>query len=190
MKGHPELSDSELFQRARAGDRAAFGELVDRHKEGLVNYLMRLTGSLEEAEDLAQEAFLRLYQRGSIYREQGKLQAYLYRIATNLFRSQIRRQQRWKHLRSLLIASNGHRPDPPQPSQLLQSELGEQLSVALLQLPIRYRTPLVLAFVEGWSHRQIAAAMRCREGTVKSRIHRGRRLLRAELETYHKGDNP
>lgn len=190
MQGDPELSDGELFQRARTGDRAAFGKLVDRHKHGLVNYLTRLCGSLEEAEDLAQESFLRLYQRGSDYCEQGKLRAYLYRIATNLFRSQIRRQQRWRHLRSLLIAFNGHRPEPPQPSRLLQSELGEQLSLALLQLPVRYRTPLVLAFIEGWSHRQIAAAMRCQEGTVKSRIHRGRKLLRAELESYYEGGDP
>ena len=83
-------TDSELFERARSGDRAAFGDLVERHKDGLVNYLTRLSGSLEQAEDLAQEAFLRLYERGGRYREQGKLQAYLYRIGTNLLRSQRR----------------------------------------------------------------------------------------------------
>jgi len=190
VKGDPEVSDSELFQRARSGDRAAFGELVDRHKDSLVNYLTRLCGHSEQAEDLAQESFLRLYQRGNHYREQGQLQAYLYRIATNLFRTQIRREQRWLRLQSLFFASNGHQLEPPQQSQVLQGELSEQLATALLQLPICYRTPLVLAFVEGWSHREIAAAMKCREGTVKSRIHRGRKLLRAELEPYHDGESP
>lgn len=190
MNGESEVSDSELFQRARTGDRAAFGELVDRHKDSLVNYLTRLCGNSEQAEDLAQESFLRLYQRGNQYREQGKLQAYLFRIATNLFHSQIRREQRWLRLRSLFLAANGHQPEPPQQSRLLQGELGEQLATALLRVPIRYRTPLVLAFVEGWSHREIAAAMECQEGTVKSRIHRGRKLLRAELEPYHDGESP
>jgi RNA polymerase sigma-70 factor (ECF subfamily) len=186
-----QATDSELYQRTRSGDRAAFGKLVERHKDGLVNYLTRLSGSPELAEDLAQESFLRLYERGSRYSEQGKLQAYLFRIGTNLFRSQMRREQSWRRLGHLFFSSNGSHSDPPQQqSRILQHELGKQLATALLEVPLRYRAPLVLAFVEGWSHRQIADLMHCPEGTVKSRIHRGRRLLRAQLETYRNGDAP
>lgn len=183
-------TDSELFERARAGNRSAFGDLVERHKDGLVNYLARLCGNLEQAEDLAQEAFLRLYERGGSYREEGKLQAYLYRIGTNLFRSQKRREQRWRRLGVLFFHSNGHYPhaDAVQQSRVLQDELGRHLASALLQIPLRYRTPIVLAYVEGWSHREIALLMRCQEGTVKSRIHRGRRLLQERLEEYRNGD--
>lgn len=181
-------TDSELYQRTRSGDRAAFGELVERHKDGLVNYLTRLCGSLETAEDLAQESFLRLYERGGRYSEQGKLKAYLFRIGTNLFRSQMRREQRWQRLGQLFLSANGHHSEARQQARILQDELGQELSSALLDLPLQYRTPLILAFVEGWSHREIAELMRCRVGTVKSRIHRGRKLLQAQLGHYRNGE--
>ena len=184
------VTDSELFKRARLGDRSAFGDLVERHKDGLVNYLTRLCGNPEQAEDLAQEAFLRLYERGSQYQEQGKLQAYLFRIGTNLFRTQMRREQRWHRLGRLFFSSNGNHSEAVQQARVLQDELGQKLSTALLDLPLRYRTPLVLSFVEGWTHREIADLMRCREGTVKSRIHRGRKLLQTQLEEYRNGDSP
>jgi RNA polymerase sigma-70 factor (ECF subfamily) len=180
-------TDSELFQRARQGDRVAFGDLIERHKDGLVNYLTRLCGNPDRAEDLAQESFLRLYERGSRYHEQGKLQAYLYRIATNLFRSQMRREQRWQRLGLLFFSSNGSYSEAAQQMHLLQHELGQQLGEALLQLPMRYRTPVILALVEGWTHRDIAELMHCQEGTVKSRIFRGRQLLQKQLEAYRNG---
>lgn len=183
-------SDSELYKRTRSGDRVAFGELIERHKDGLVNYLTRLCGNPEEAEDLAQEAFLRLYERGSQYREEGKLQAYLFRIGTNLFRSQKRREQRWHRLGMLYFSSNGSSSQAGQQDRLLEDELGRRLAEALLHLPIRYRVPVVLSYVEGWSHRRIADLMRCREGTVKSRLHRGRKILQVQLEAYRQGDMP
>ena len=153
-----------------------------------MNYLTRLCGNPHQAEDLAQEAFLRLYERGDRYQEQGKLQAYLYRIGTNLFRSQRRREQRWQRLGVLFFHSNGHHSEAAQQTRVLQAELGSELASALLQLPLRYRAPVVLSFVEGWSHRQIADLMRCQEGTVKSRIHRGRKLLQSRLASYRNGD--
>ena len=190
MNDGSRATDSELYQRARQGDRAAFGDLVERHKDGLVNYLTRLSGSPDRAEDLAQESFLRLYERGNQYHEQGKLQAYLYRIATNLFRSQMRREQRWNRLGLLFFAANGNHSEAAQQSRVLQDELGQKLGTALLRLPIRYRTPVILALVEGWTHREIAELMRCREGTIKSRIFRGRQLLREQLEEYRNGGSP
>lgn len=183
-------SDSELYRRTRQGDREAFGELVERHKDGLVSYLTRLSGNIDRAEDLAQESFLRLYERGSHYHEEGKLQAYLYRIATNLFRTQKRREQRWNRLGVLFFSSNGHHSEAVQQQGVLQHELGQELGTALLQIPLRYRTPVILALVEGWTHREIARLMRCREGTVKSRIYRGRQLLRQQLEDYRNGGSP
>lgn len=190
MNDGSSATDSELYQRTRRGDRAAFGELVERHKDALVSYLTRLSGNLDRAEDLAQESFLRLYERGSQYHEEGKLQAYLYRIATNLFRTQMRREQRWNRLGLLFFASNGHYSEALQQQGVLQNELGREIETALLQIPVRYRTPVILALVEGWTHREIAQLMRCREGTVKSRIFRGRQLLREQLEDYRNGGSP
>jgi len=178
-----DLSDAELMIRIQNRDRVAFAELVDRHKDGLVNYLHRLTGSRERAEENAQEAFLRLYQSASRYNEQGHLVAYLYRIATNLVRSEERKEARWRFF-TAAWSSNGHRPPPTPQAQLLQEEVKEKVSTAWGELPSTYRAPLVLRDIEGWSYQEIAEALGCCEGTVKSRINRGRGRLRQMLEPF------
>ena len=104
------VGDAELMTRVRSGDREAFAQLVDRHKDGLVNYLTGLTHSRDRAEELAQESFLRLYQHSARYREQGQFVPFLFRIATNLLRSEERRARRWRLL-SMKFSSNGHDPD-------------------------------------------------------------------------------
>lgn len=181
-------SDAELIERTQAGDTRAFGLLVDRHKDAMVNYLTKLTGSREEAEDYAQEAFLRLYERCASYRERGYFKAYLYRIATNLVRSAERRRNRWKVVHAL-ISTNGHHSEPRQQQRVLASEIGSHLKRAVSELPLRYRVPLVLYEVDEWPYRRIAEFLGCREGTVKSRIHRGRNMIRERLEPYVDGDS-
>ena len=174
-------TDGELLARSRDGDAAAFSELIDRHKNAIVNYLTKLTGSREEAEDYAQEAFLRIYQRAGNYDERGYFKAYLYRIGTNLVRSAQRRQKRWQVVHSL-ISINGHHVEPSQQKRVLRDEIAQRLRKAVSELPLRYRVPLVLYEVDEWPYRRIAQFLDCREGTVKSRIHRARRALRTELE--------
>ncbi len=180
--------DGTLLSRTRAGDRAAFGELVDRHKDALVGYLTRLVGCPDNAEDLAQETFLRLYEHRDRYVERGRLGGYLYTIATNLVRSRERQKKRRRLLRSVFISPNGHGHDPPQQAALLVDELQETLGKAVASLPVHYRVPLVLHEIEGWSYKEIGALSHCREGTVKSRIHRGRKLLKGKLGPYWRGD--
>ncbi|HEX7180207.1 MAG TPA: sigma-70 family RNA polymerase sigma factor [Thermoanaerobaculia bacterium] len=178
-------SDAELMERVRSGDRDAFTDVVDRHKDAVVNYLTRLTGNRDRAEDLAQETFLRLFRSASSYTEQGLLRAYLYRIATNLVRSEERRERR---LRVLLPFLGGREhTEPAAPSGLLLQELHREVTGAVAALPLRYRVPLVLHEIEGWSYADIAEELSCREGTVKSRIHRGRQHLRQKLEPYWTG---
>ena len=179
-------SDAQLMERVRSGDRDAFAQLVERHKDPLVNYLIRLTGSRDRAEEIAQEAFLRLFQAAGRYAEQGRLIPFLYRIATNLLRSEERRRRRWRFL-AAAFSSNGDRPEPGPQALLLQAEIQEKVSAALQALPTHYRAPLVLREIEGWSYEDIARAMGCREGTVKSRINRGRTQLRETLEPYVSG---
>ncbi len=182
-----QASDGELLEAARAGDRGAFARLVDRHKDPLVGYLTRLTGRQEDAEDLAQEAFVRLFERGARYRERGRLGAYLLRIGTNLLRSRERQRARRRFLRAAFLSPNGHgSPAAPQ-QRLLDRELQRELAHALARLPLRYRVPLVLSSIEGWSYRRIGELTGCREGTVKSRIHRGKRRLEELLSPYWLG---
>ena len=180
------MNDRELMTRMQSGDRGAFADLIDRHKNMLVNYLTRLTGCRDRAEEYAQEAFLRLYQSVSRYREQGQMLPYLYRIATNLVRSDERKKQRWRVLSSV-FSRNGRHVEPSPQSQLLTAEIKEQVHMALSSLPAHYRAPLILREIEEWSYQDIAKAVGCREGTVKSRINRGRSQLRELLEPYMNG---
>ncbi len=178
-------SDAELIERSRSGQTAAFVEIIDRYKDSLVGYLVHLLGNRERAEDIAQDAFLRLYQQSGSYQERGQLKAYIFRIATNQLRSEQRRALRWDRIRSLLQPHNGG--PPAQEQALLQSELKRELLKAIAALPLRYRTALVLREIEGWSYRDISETLDCSEGTVKSRIHRGRGLLRRSLAPYWQG---
>lgn len=183
--GDEGLDDAELMAQVRSGDRDAFAGLIDRHKDAVVGYLTRLTGQRDRAEDLAQETFLRLFRAADGYREQGYLRAWLFRIATNLVRSEERRERR---LRLLLPFLGGRsHAEPAAPSGLLRQELHREVASAVAALPLRYRVPLVLHEIEGWAYADIARELGCREGTVKSRIHRGRQHLRRKLEPYWNG---
>src|SRR6266545_38684 len=174
------VSDADLMARVRGGDREAFAGVVDFYKDAVVNYLARLTGDRDRAEDLAQETFLRLWRTAGSYVEQGNLRAFLFRIATNLVRSEERREKRFRLL--LPFLGRRDRDEPAAPSGLLLQELHREVAGALAVLPLRYRVPVVLHEIEGWSYSDIARELGCREGTVKSRIHRGRQQLRQSLQ--------
>jgi RNA polymerase sigma-70 factor, ECF subfamily len=179
--------DDELMARAADGDRQAFAALVDRYKDAIVNYTTRLTGDRDRAEDLAQETFLRLFRAAPRYSGQGQLRAFLYSIATNLVRSEGRRERRQQLLAPFLLLAGRAAEPAPVAAGLLRDELQRQVAAAVAALPLRWRVPLVLHEIEGWSYAAIAAQLGLREGTVKSRIHRGRRQLRRALEPYWNG---
>ncbi len=178
--------DAELMRRAREGDRVAFGELVERYRDGLVNYLARMSGNLDDAQDLAQEAFVRLFQAAATYREQGQLQAFLYRIATNLLRSQRRkaRRRKWVPFEGQRDKSSA---DPSPQDAALGAEMVLRVDQALREIPERFRAPLVLHVIEEWPLARIAETLGCRLGTVKSRISRARRDLRRLLAEPREG---
>ncbi len=182
--------DGDLLTRSRARDADAFAQLVDRHKDQMVNYLARLTGCRDRAEDIAQETFARFYKQTHHYREERTLSPYLFRIATNLVRSEERRKRRWQLLQPVLsyggFTANGAGSASPQ-ADALASEEHRQVTRALASLDVLYRAPLVLREIEGLAYQEIANALGCSEGTVKSRLHRGRQLLKQRLTPYWNG---
>jgi RNA polymerase sigma-70 factor (ECF subfamily) len=180
-------ADDQLMMAVKAGDDSAFETLVHRHQDRLIGYLVRLTGDVERAEDLAQESFLRLYRTASSYRAQGFLSAYLFRIATNLVRSEERRRTRWRVLEPIFRSTEGKRCPPEAQSALLGSEVQRRLRQAIAALPVAYRLPLVLFEMEDWTYAEIARVLGCREGTVKSRLFRARRRLKEEMTPYWNG---
>jgi RNA polymerase sigma-70 factor (ECF subfamily) len=181
-----EPSDGELMARIATGDGAAFGVVVGRYGDSLVNYLSKLTGCRSRAEDYAQEAFVRLLENARRYDDRGFLSAYLYRIATNLVRSDERRRVRWRGIAAALERSPAATLEAPA-SKLLSQEASSYVTAAIALLPLRFRAPLVLREIEERSYEEIAAALGCRIGTVKSRIHRAKALLRSRLRGYWQG---
>ena len=178
--------DDALMQRVREGDDDAFGEIVDRYKDSLVNYLTHLVRSRDRAEEVAQDAFVRLYRNADKYKQQERLGPYLFRIATNLVVSEVRRERRWSLLLPRLHAST--RTTTPAPdTNLVTSEIQRQVAAAIDRLPVNYRAPLVLFEMEEWSYEEIAKALDVRVGTVKSRISRARDLLRKHLAPWWTG---
>ncbi len=182
------MDDGALIKRIREGDEDAFAIFVDRHKDSLVNYLTHLTRSRERAEEVAQDAFVRFYRNASKCRDQERLTPYLFRIATNLVVTQIRRDRRWKSILPRLIALQP-RSAPPADRPLLTEEIQRKVTEALEQLPLKFRAPLVLFEIEEWSYDEISRAIGCRIGTVKSRISRARALMRVQLESWWIGGN-
>jgi RNA polymerase sigma-70 factor (ECF subfamily) len=180
------MTDDALMQRVREGDDDAFGEIVDRYKDSLVNYLTHLVRSRDRAEEIAQDAFVRLYRHAANYREQDRLGPYLFRIATNLTVTEVRRAKRWNLLLPRLGASMTQTTPSPD-ANLITDEIQRHVNSALERLPLKFRAPLVLFEIEEWSYEEIGAALELRIGTVKSRISRARELLRRHLAPWWKG---
>ena len=179
-------TDGELMARVSAADAEAFTAIVERYKDSLVNYLTHMTGSRDRAEEHAQAAFVRLYENASRYREEGKLAPYLFRIATNLVRTEAVRNR----FRQLALLRFWHRDETRNESplrDLQRRELQREVTDALAALPPAYRAAVVLREVEGWSYQEIASTVGCSEGTVKSRIARGREQLRKRLLPFYDG---
>jgi RNA polymerase sigma-70 factor (ECF subfamily) len=183
----PPPTDSELMTRARDGDPAGLRMLIDRHKDAVVNYLHRMTGSRVRAEELAQESFVKLYLTPPRVDNGASLAPWLFRVATNLLRNEERRARGLKRLRWLLgSAANGAAAE--QEARLLADEAQRQTQAALQELPLPFRAALVLREIQGLSYDEIAATLHCPVGTVRSRINRGRELLRGRLAPYWNGE--
>ncbi|HEY2867775.1 MAG TPA: sigma-70 family RNA polymerase sigma factor [Pyrinomonadaceae bacterium] len=187
------LSDHDLIEQAKQGDEDAFAEIVHRYKNPIVNYLYRFLNDYEEAVDLAQETFVRVYFAIDRYHRGFAFSTYIYRIATNLAISEIRRRRR-RRLLSLsgLFQSDYEETAEYQPrdermlpdAELVGDEQSRVIARAIAALPEKYRVAIILRDVEGRSYEEIAAIMELGLGTTKSRINRGRGLLREKLKSY------
>lgn len=187
------LSDHALIEATKGGDEAAFAEIMDRYRNPITNYLYRFLNDYEEAVDLAQETFVRVYFALDRYHTQFAFSTYIYRIATNLAISETRRRKRRRllSLTGLFQGEDGSETEfqPPDVRKLADVEIVEDersraIGRAIASLPEKYRVPVVLRDVEGRSYEEIAEIMELGLGTTKSRISRGRGLLKEKLQTY------
>lgn len=187
------LSDHALIENIRSGDDDAFGELMSRYRGPITNYLYRFLNDYEEAVDLAQETFVRVYFALDRYHTGYAFSTYIYRIATNLAISEIRRRKRRRVLSLTGLFQGDETSDaefqPPDKAKLadatlVDDERSEMIGRAIAALPEKYRVPVVLRDIEGRSYDEIAQILQLGLGTTKSRISRGRGLLKEKLEHY------
>ena len=187
------LSDHQLIEATKSGDEAAFGEIMSRYRNPITNYIYRFLNDYEEAVDLAQETFVRVYFAIERYHTEYAFSTYIYRIATNLAISEIRKRKRRKlvSLTGLLQFDNKEAQDFNPPDEktlpdenLIESEQNQTIARAIATLPEKYRAPIVLRDIEGRTYEEIAQILQLGLGTTKSRISRARGLLREKLQKY------
>jgi RNA polymerase sigma-70 factor (ECF subfamily) len=181
--------DSELVAQWQAGDLGAFECLVRRHERRVFRLLYRMLGSREEAEDATQEAFLSLHRHGHRFRREARFSTFLYRVAANAAlnrrRSLGRARARVEELgRRQMIDDEGPSVGPDPEAAVHGAQVQAAVQQALLELPKDLRMAVVLFDIEGRAYKEIADVLGVPEGTVKSRIHRGRSALRESLRAF------
>lgn len=170
-----------------------FESLMKRTQKQAYNMAYRMTGNRDDAEDLTQEAYLRAYRSFGTYNRQLPFESWFFRILSNLFVDVLRRRPKVKPLsldqpvneesgeENLLLQIPA--PEGSPENRLMEAVMDEKLSAALNSLPEVFRVAVWLCDVEGYSYEDIATEMNSSIGTVRSRIHRGRQLLRHAMES-------
>ena len=185
--------EGSLIEQAQGGELAAFDQLVLRHQQEVFAVALRMLGDRDEAQDIAQDVFVRAYRAIGTFRREAKLSTWLISITMNLCRN---RRRWWARRKRLIVASlddsmetdEGTREqevaDPsPSPGRLAEErEQHQHVMDALQTLDDMHRSVIVLRDVQGYSYEEIAQMLGCQVGTVKSRLNRARLQLRALLD--------
>ena len=181
--------EATLVQRCAAGDDQACAELVAEHQRMVVQLAINLLGDRDEALDLSQEVFLRVFRTIHRFRGQSSLRTWIYRIAVNQARNRhrfwTRRHKNDQVSLDAHVAAHGETLSSGMagPDRVLaQKELASRLKRALDHLPFDQRTAIVLREIDGLSYEEIAFSLGIAIGTVKSRLTRARQTLRVELQ--------
>ena len=189
-----EVPEDVLVNRARRGDLKSYDELVKRYQERIYATLYHMTSNHEDANDLAQDAFIKAYQALGSFKGGSSFYTWLYRIAVNKTINFLKQRKNRTHMSLNDLDFNAeHDPDlmalishktPRRDAGL--SELQEKLNTALLKLSEPHRLVVVLHDVQGRSHEEIAKIMDCNIGTVRSRLFYARQQMQSELSDYLK----
>ena len=177
------LDEQELIQRCRGGDEAAFGELIDEYKNLVYGLVYRLVADRSQADDLAQEVFLRIYRGLPYFRAESRLATWIYRIVQNVcFETRTKRPVNL----SLDQTSDEGRPrfEPgAADGSFAAIELRDRLEKAIAQLPEQYRFLIAAHYLRGMQYEALAESLDMPLGTVKTHLYRAKRRLRELLDT-------
>lgn len=178
------MNEKELIARLQARDEAAFEELIRQYEKKVYSLCARMCGNAEDAEEAAQDAFLALWRGIDRFRQESSLSTWIYRLASNACIDLMRRKKKGAGSVSLddeELFVDAVDPAPQPHEEAERRETQRLLQEGLLSLPAEYRSILLLREIEGLSYSEISAALDLELGTVKSRISRGRTLLRNSL---------
>ncbi len=186
MNERIEKTDEELIAEFQAGDDNGFVELVDRYKDRLVNFVYRFLHDMTDAEDLVQETFLKVYKNKHAYREIAKFSTWIYTIAGNLARSELRKRKRRKTytMSELSFEDNEFTPvDPDKNTEAIvfNTYAGEEIHKAINNLGEPFKTIIILRDIQELSYEEISTILDIPMGTVKSRVNRARLKLQETL---------
>lgn len=188
------MTSQDLIGKARQGDTSAFGQLVATYQDRVFSHCLYLAGNHDDAQDLAQDVFVQAYRAISSFRHESDFGTWLHRIAVNQWINFCRRQKKIVTLSideplstvdSELTRELAATSENPL-EKLERSEFNLMVKEALNCLQPEFRMVLVLRDIEGYNYDEIAALLDWSLGTVKSRINRGRKALKGELEKYMK----
>lgn len=173
------LTDAQLIERAGAGDRPAFSRLVVVHEANVRALLLRLAADATVADDLAQEVFLRAYRGLVGFRGHSSFGTWLYRIAYNVF---LNHRSRTKRFAALPEDYDVRAAAPEDALSAPRADLRRDLQAAIAELPDRYRAVVVLYYLQEVTYPEIAEILDLPLGTVKTHLHRAKRILRRHMD--------
>ena len=183
-----ERSDEVLITLIQGGDDGAFRLLVDRYKERVRNLIYSILNDTSIVDDLAQEVFIRVYEGLSKFRFESSFYTWLYRITINKCRDEMRKKKMRKFFSlHVLIDSSNEELQSKITVHPDNSGAEELVNKGLQELPEKFRIPIVLKDIDGFSYEEMAKIMHCEIGTVKSRLSRARAMLRVILAPLLEG---
>jgi RNA polymerase sigma-70 factor (ECF subfamily) len=189
-----QTSERRLIEACQQGDREAFRDLFDAHKDRVWTVALRFTGDEHAARDVTQQVFLKLFTSIAGFRHESNFKTWLYRLVTNECMDEFRKRRRLISFDS--FRSDDHdenhgevdmkdwRQDPLQEERLARLEISEAVLAALMQLKPKLRMAIVLKYFEDLSYEQMAETLGCSMGTVASRLNRGHKALAQKLARF------
>ena len=173
--------EKQFLEQALAGDKTAFGQLVDLHKDKVINIAYKLSNNYEAAQDIAQEAFIKVYTKLSSFKKEASFTTWLYRITYNTACNYLRKNKvKTLFLNEEILESQKVTPE--------EAELKDIVNEAVESLPLKLKSVIVLRDYEGLSYKEIAEVIKRPIGTVESRLARARAKLKELLEGYVMGE--
>ena len=180
-------TDEELIVRFQDGDMYAFDQIVQRYKDPLINFVYHFLGNRIDAEDVIQETFLRVFKKKHLYRNIAKFSTWIYTIASNLAKTELRRRRRRNLLSLSQMGYESKDYDVPDssstPEKIVDGGIKEEIILKEIEaLPIRFKEVVILRDIHEFSYEEISEILGIPIGTVKSRVNRGRLRLQKRLE--------